>query len=99
MAKSAFLNKIFHLAYVITRRWNMQEKDITQKIAEFCNMAVMLLFLFIAFVAFSTGLAFFFLVPGTVGYAIGITMFIVAGLLFVIGEINFFSNKKKLADY
>lgn len=59
-------------------------------------MNVMILFLLVAFIALSVGLAFFFLVPGSVGYGIGITMFVVAGLLFVVGEINYFSKMKKI---
>lgn len=58
-------------------------------------MNVMILFLLVAFIALSVGLAFFFLVPGAVGYGIGITMFVVACLLFVVGEINYFSKMKK----
>ena len=59
-------------------------------------MNVMILFLLVAFIALSVGLAFFFLVPGAVGYGIGITMFVVAGLLFVVVEINYFSKMKKI---
>lgn len=74
----------------------MDDKRLVKKLAELSNMAVMLLWVFIAFIAFSTGLAFFFLVPGTVGFGIGITMFVVAGLLFAIGEINYFSKMKQI---
>lgn len=74
----------------------MDDKYIAKKIAELGNMAVMLIFAFIAFVALSTGLAFFFLVPGMVGFAVGIAMFVVAGLAFMIGEINFFSKMRKI---
>lgn len=74
----------------------MEDKNLVRKVAELGNMNVMILFILVAFIALSVGLAFFFLVPGTVGYAIGITMFVVAGLLFVVGEINYFSKMKKL---
>lgn len=74
----------------------MEDKNLVRKVAELGNMNVMILFVLVAFIALSVGLAFFFLVPGTVGYAIGITMFVVAGLLFIVGEINYFSKMKKL---
>ena len=74
----------------------MEDKNLVKRVAELGNMNVMILFLLVAFIAFSVGLAFFFLVPGSVGYGIGITMFVVAGLLFVVGEINYFSKMKKI---
>lgn len=74
----------------------MEDKNLVKRVAELGNMNVMILFLLVAFIAFSVGLAFFFLVPGSVGYGIGITMFAVAGLLFVIGEVNYFSKMKKI---
>lgn len=74
----------------------MEDKNLVKRVAELVNMNVMILFLLVAFIALSVGLAFFFLVPGAVGYGIGITMFVVAGLLFVVGEINYFSKKKKI---
>ena len=74
----------------------MEDKNLVKRVAELGNMNVMILFLLVAFIALSVGLAFFFLVPGEVGYGIGITMFVVAGLLFVLGEINYFSKKKKI---
>lgn len=74
----------------------MEDKNLVKRVAELGNMNVMILFLLVALIALSVGLAFFFLVPGAVGYGIGITMFVVAGLLFVAGEINYFSKKKKI---
>lgn len=74
----------------------MEDKNLVKRVAELGNMNVMILFLLVAFIAFSVGLAFFFLVPGSVGFGIGITMFVVAGLLFVIGEVNYFSKMKKI---
>ncbi len=74
----------------------MEDKNLVKRVAELGNMNVMILFLLVAFIALSVGLAFFFLVPGSVGYGIGITMFVVAGLLFVVGEINYFSKMKKI---
>lgn len=74
----------------------MEDKNLVKRVAELGNMNVMILFLLVAFIALSVGLAFFFLVPGAIGYGIGITMFVVAGLLFVLGEINYFSKKKKI---
>lgn len=74
----------------------MEDKNLVKRVAELGNMNVMILFLLVAFIAFSVGLAFFFLVPGSVGYGIGITMFVVAGLLFVIGEVNYFAKMKKI---
>lgn len=74
----------------------MEDKNLVKRVAELGNMNVMILFLLVAIIALSVGLAFFFLVPGAVGYGIGITMFVVAGLLFVLGEINYFSKKKKI---
>lgn len=68
----------------------MEDKNLVKRVAELGNMNVMILFLLVAFIALSVGLAFFFLVPGAVGYGIGITMFVVACLLFVVGEINYF---------
>ena len=74
----------------------MEDKNLVKRVAELGNMNVMILFLLVAFIALSVGLAFFFLVPGAVGYGIGITMFGVAGLLFIVGEINYFSKMKKI---
>lgn len=74
----------------------MEDNNLVRKVAEISNMNVMILFILVAFIALSVGLAFFFLVPGTIGYAIGITMFVVAGLLFTVGEINYFAKMKKI---
>lgn len=74
----------------------MEDKNLVKRVAELGNMNVMILFLLVAFIALSVGLAFFFLVSGAVGYGIGITMFVVACLLFVVGEINYFSKMKKI---
>ena len=74
----------------------MEDNNLVKRVAELGNMNVMILFLLVAFIAFSVGLAFFFLVPGSVGYGIGVTMFVVAALLFVIGEANYFSKMKKI---
>lgn len=74
----------------------MEDKNLVKRVAELGNMNVMILFLLVAFIAFSVGLAFFFLVPGSVGYGIGVTMFVVAALLFVIGEVNYFAKMKKI---
>lgn len=74
----------------------MEDKNLVKRVAELGNMNVMILFLLVAFIALSVGLAFFFLVSGAVGYGIGITMFVVASLLFVVGEINYFSKMKKI---
>ncbi len=74
----------------------MEDKNLVKRVAELGNMNVMILFLLVALIALSVGLAFFFLVSGAVGYGIGITMFVVAGLLFVVGEINYFSKMKKI---
>ena len=74
----------------------MEDKNLVKRVAELGNMNVMILFLLVAFIAFSVGLAFFFLVPGSVGYGIGVTMFVVAALLFVIGEVNYFAKMNKI---
>lgn len=74
----------------------MDDKNIVKKVAELSNMNVMILFILISFLALSVGLAFFFLVPGGVGYGVGVTMFVVAALLFVVGEINYFSKMRRI---
>ena len=74
----------------------MDDRNVVKKLAQLSNMNVMVMFVLIAFLALSIGLAFFFLVPGSVGYGIGITMYIVAALLFVIGELNYFSKMKRI---
>lgn len=74
----------------------MDDKNIVRKVAELSNMNVMILFILISFLALSVGLAFFFLVPGGVGYGVGITMFVVAALLFVVGEVNYFMKKNRI---
>ena len=74
----------------------MQNDTLGKKMAELSNTNVMIIFLLVAFLAFSIGLAFYFLVPGSVGMGIGITMFIVAALLFVVGEIRWFVAKKRI---
>ncbi len=72
------------------------EKSLMKKVAELTNMNSMILFLLVAFIALSVGLAFFFLVAGRVGVGIGITMFVVAGLLFLIGAISYFAKQSRL---
>lgn len=74
----------------------MDEKNIVRKVAELSNMNVMILFVLISFLALSVGLAFFFPVPGGVGYGVGITMFVVAAILFVLGEVNYFTKMKRI---
>ena len=74
----------------------MQNESLGKKMAELSNTNVMIIFLLVAFLAFSIGLAFYFLVPGSVGLGIGITMFIVAALLFVIGEVRYFVTKRNI---
>lgn len=74
----------------------MQNETLGKKMAELSNTNVMIIFLLVAFLAFSIGLAFYFLVPGSVGIGIGITMFVVAALIFVIGEVRYFAAKKKI---
>ncbi len=72
------------------------DKSLIKKVAELNNINMMLLGLLIAVIALSVGLAFFFLVPGGVGFGVGIAMFIVAGLTFVIGEITYFAKLAKI---
>ncbi len=67
-----------------------------KKMAELSNTNVMIIFLLVAFLAFSIGLAFYFLVSGSVGEGIGITMFVVASLIFLIGEVRYFVTKKRI---
>lgn len=74
----------------------MDDKNIVKKVAELSNMNIMILFILISFLALSVGLAFFFLVPGGVGYGVGIAMFVVAAVLFVIGEVNYFTKMKRI---
>lgn len=74
----------------------MDEKNIVKKVAELTNMTTMILFILISFLALSIGLAFFFLVSGGVGYGVGIAMFVVAAVLFVVGEVYYFSKMKRI---
>ena len=67
-----------------------------KKVAELSNINMMILTLLVAVIALSVGLAFFFLVPGSVGYGIGVAMFIVAGLIFVIGEMTYLVKMNKI---
>ena len=72
------------------------EKILLKKVAELSNINMMILALLVAVIALSVGLAFFFLVSGAVGYGIGIAMFIVAGLIFVIGEMTYLVKMSKI---
>lgn len=72
------------------------EKILLKKVAELSNINMMILTLLVAVIALSVGLAFFFLVPGSVGYGIGVAMFIVAGLIFVIGEMTYLVKMNKI---
>lgn len=72
------------------------EKILLKKVAELSNINMMILALLVAVIALSVGLAFFFLVPGSVGYGIGVAMFIVAGLIFVIGEMTYLVKMNKI---
>ena len=74
----------------------MDDRNVVKKLAQLSNMSVMILFVLIAFLALSIGLAFYFLVPGSVGYGVGIAMFIVASALFIVGEVNYFSKNKRI---
>ena len=74
----------------------MDDRNMVRKLAQLTNMNVMIMFLLIAFLALSIGLAFYFLVGGSVGYGVGVTMFVVAALLFVVGEVNYFSKAKRI---
>ncbi len=76
----------------------MDERNLIRKVAELSNMSIMIMLVLMAFIALSVGFAFFFLVAGTVGYGIGVTMFVVASLLFVVGEVNYFVKKKRLTE-
>lgn len=76
----------------------MEDKYLVRKVAELSNMNVKILYMFMAFLALSIGLAFFFLVTGSVGHGIGIAMFVVASLIFVIGEVYYFSKMKKIEE-
>lgn len=77
----------------------MEDRNLVRKVAQLSNMNVMLLFIMIAFFALSIGLAFFFLVPGTVGKGIGIAMFVVSALFFIIGEVNYISKNRRIENY
>ena len=72
------------------------EKILLKKVAELSNINMMILALLVAVIALSVGLAFFFLVPGSVGYGIGVAMFMVAGLIFVIGEMTYLVKMSKI---
>ena len=74
----------------------MEDNNLVRKVAALGNMHVMILFILVAFIALSVGLAFFFLVPCTICFAFCITIFVVAGLLFTVGEINYFAKMKKI---
>lgn len=77
----------------------MEDRNEIKKLAQLSNMNVMVLFVLIAFLALSIGLAFFFLVGGSVGYGVGVTMFVVSALIFAIGEINYFSKMKRIESW
>lgn len=76
----------------------MDDKYLMRKVAELSNMNTKILFMFMAFIALSVGFAFFFLVPGAVGYGVGITMFVVAGLIFVLGEIYYYTKMRRIEN-
>ncbi len=76
----------------------MDERNLIRKVAELSNMGIMVMLVLMAFIALSVGFAFFFLVAGPVGYGIGVTMFVVAALLFVVGEVNYFVKKRRLTE-
>ena len=60
------------------------------------NTICMMVYLLTALIALSVGLYFFFVIPGTPGYGVGIAMFIVAGVVFAMGELMYFVNMGKL---
>lgn len=76
----------------------MEDKYLVRKVAELGNMNVKILYMIMAFIALSVGFAFFFLVPGSVGYGIGITMFVVSAFLFIVGEIYYFVKMRKIQE-
>lgn len=73
-----------------------KEKILLKKVAELSNINMMILALLVAVIALSVGLAFFFLVSGTVGYGVGIAMFVVAGLTFIVGEVTYLAKMNKI---
>ena len=72
------------------------EKVLIKKVAELSNINMMILALLVAVMALSVGLAFFFLVQGAVGYGVGIAMFIVAGLTFIVGEVTYLTKMNRI---
>lgn len=72
------------------------EKILLKKVAELSNINMMILALLVAVIALSVGLAFFFLVSGAVGYGVGIAMFVVAGLTFIVGEVTYLAKMNKI---
>lgn len=60
------------------------------------NLIFKTLYILTSIVTVSIGLAFYFLVPGTVGYGVGIAMFIATALIFVAGELAFYMNMGKI---
>lgn len=70
---------------------NDMERPSTTK-ASLLNAIFNALFMLTAIITLSIGLAFYFLVEGTVGYGVGIAMFIVAAIVFLVGEAYFFKN-------
>ena len=93
---SSIIRRFFRILTLLLKGGAYGREKYGEKVAQISNMNVMILFVLIAFIALSVGLAFFFLVPGSVGYGIGIAMFVVAGLLFLIGEINYFVKWKRI---
>ena len=72
------------------------EKVLIKKVAELSNINMMILALLVAVIALSVGLAFFVLVQGAVGYGVGIAMFIVAGLTFIVGEVTYLTKMNRI---
>ncbi len=77
----------------------MQNTQITHiRMLMLANVRTMVLYLFTALFAMTAGLYFQFVAGGTAGGNIAIAMYVVAGLLFLIGELTFFVGLKQIKD-
>lgn len=73
------------------------DRKLMQIKALLTNTIAMLLYLLTAITALAWGFYFFFM-TNAAGYAIGIAMFCLSGLLFLIGEIRYFVTMRRIKE-
>jgi membrane protein YdbS with pleckstrin-like domain len=74
------------------------DRKLMQIKALLTNTIAMLLYLLTAVMALVAGLYFYFDMSGSVGFAIGVALYCLSGLIFLIGEIRYFVTMRRIKE-